>query len=75
MQAGSAFVGEKGPELLTMTSQGAVVQPLTNNTTNHNLGGVSINVYGAPGQDIHELAEILMDEFADATRRREAAFA
>ena len=75
LQAGSAFVGENGPELLTMTNQGAMVQPLTNNTTNHNLGGVSINVYGAPGQDIHELAEILMDEFADATRRREAAFA
>lgn len=74
LEAGNAIVGEKGPELLTMDAGRAIVQPLTNNTTNHNLGGVSINVYGAPGQDIHELAEVLMDEFGDITRRQEAAF-
>ena len=74
LEAGRAIVGEKGPELLTMDAGRAIVQPLTNNTTNHNLGGVSINVYGAPGQDIHELAEVLMDEFGDITRRQEAAF-
>lgn len=74
LEAGNAIVGEKGPELLTMDAGRAIVQPLTNNTTNHNLGGVNINVYGAPGQDIHELAEVLMDEFGDITRRQEAAF-
>lgn len=74
LEAGNAIVGEKGPELLTIDAGRAIVQPLTNNTTNHNLGGVSINVYGAPGQDIHELAEVLMDEFGDITRRQEAAF-
>lgn len=72
---GSAFVGENGPELLTMTGQGAVVQPLTNNTANHNYGGVTLNVYGAAGQSVQELAEIIMDEIGDATRRQEAAFA
>ena len=74
LTAGQAIVGERGPELLTMNAGRAIVQPLTNNTTNHNIGGVSINVYGAPGQDIHELAEVLMDEFGDITRRQEAAF-
>lgn len=74
LEAGNAIVGEKGPELLTMDAGRAIVQPLTNNTTNHNLGGVTLNVYGAPGQDVHELAEILMDEFGDITRRQEAAF-
>lgn len=74
LSSGTAVVGERGPELLTMNAGRAIVQPLTNNTTNHNIGGVSINVYGAPGQDIHELAEVLMDEFGDITRRQEAAF-
>ena len=75
LQAGSAFVGERGPELLTMSSQGAIVQPLTNNTTNHNIAGITLNVYGAAGQSVQELAEIIMDEIGDATRRQEAAFA
>lgn len=74
LSAGSAVVGEAGPELLTMSPQGAVVQPLTNSTTNQNYGGVTINVYGAPGQNIQELAELVSDEIANATRRQEAVF-
>lgn len=74
LQAGSAIVGEAGPELLTMSAQGAVVQPLTNNTTNQNYGGVTLVINGAAGQDIHELAEIIMDEMGSATRREEAVF-
>ena len=49
------------------------MQPLTNNTTNQNYGGVTLNIYGAAGQSIQDLAEIIMDEIGDATRRREAA--
>lgn len=75
LTAGSAIVGEAGPELLTMNAGRAVVQPLTNNTSNHNYGGVTLNVYGAAGQSVQELAEIIMDEIGDATRRQEAAFA
>ena len=73
LQSGSAIVGEAGPELLTMGGQGAVVQPLTNNTTN-SYGGVNINVYGAPGQSVQQLAEIVMEEIGNATRRQEAVF-
>lgn len=73
LTAGSAIVGEMGPELLTMQGDRAVVQPLTNNTQNY--GGVNINVYSSPGQDISELAEIIMDEIGNATRRQEAVFA
>ena len=73
LQSGSAVVGENGAELLTMTNQGAVVQPLTNNTTNQNYGGVTLNIYANAGQSVQELAEIIMDEIGDATRRREAA--
>ena len=75
LKAGSAVVGERGPELLTMMGDRAVVQPLTNNTTNQNYGGVTVNVYGAAGQNVQELAEIIMDEIASATSRQEAAFA
>lgn len=72
---GSAIVGENGPELLSMMGDRAVVQPLTNNTTNQNYGGVTLNIYGAAGQDIHQLADIIMDEIGSATRRQEAAWA
>lgn len=76
LSQGSAIVGESGPELLTMSGNRAIVQPLTQNTTtNHNLGGVSVTVYGAPGQDVRELAEIIMDEIQSATERRGAVFA
>ena len=73
LSSGSAIVGENGAELLTMSHGRAVVQPLTNNTTNQNYGGVTLNVYANAGQSVQELAEIIMDEIGDATRRREAA--
>lgn len=74
---GQAIVGEAGPEMLTVQGNQAMVQPLTqSNQTNHNtnLGGVSITVYGAPGQDVRELADILMDEMQRATDRKAAVF-
>lgn len=72
---GSAVVGEAGPELLTMSGGRAVVQPLTNSNTTHNSwGGINIAVYGAPGQDVRELADIIMDEIQSATERRGAVF-
>lgn len=74
LTAGSAIVGENGPEMLTMKGDRAVVQPLTQ-TTNKNYGGVTLNIYGAAGQNVQELAQIIMDEMGDATRRQEAAWA
>lgn len=73
---GSAIVGEAGPELLTVAAGRTIVQPLSNQTTNHNstnLGGVNITVYGAPGQDVHQLAEILMEEMQTVYAGREVA--
>ncbi len=73
--SGSAIVGEAGPELLTVSGGRAIVQPLTNNTTNHatHLGGVNFTIYGAPGQDVRELAEIVMDEMQHIYNQKEAA--
>lgn len=73
---GSAVVGEAGPELLTMTGNRAVVQPLTNQTRSSttNLGGVQILVYGAPGQDVNELADIISERLDDVVKRKEAVY-
>ena len=65
LSRGSAVVGEAGPELLTMSGGGAVVQPLTNNTTHHRstyLGGMTVNVYAAPGQDEDAIAEKVFEK-------------
>lgn len=75
LSQGSAIVGEAGPELLTMMGNRAMVQPLTNNTTNQtDLGGVNITIYGAPGQDVRALADIIMDEMQNATERKAAVY-
>lgn len=76
LSRGSAVVGEAGPELLTMSAGRAVVQPLTNNTTNHSTsyGSVTINVYGAAGQSVNELADIVMEKMQGHVERREAVW-
>lgn len=76
LSRGSAVVGEAGPELLTMSAGRAVVQPLTNNTTNNSAsyGNVTINVYGAAGQNVNELADIIMYKMQGHVERREAVW-
>jgi len=45
------------------------------NVRNTNLGGVSIVVNGAEGQDVNELADVIMQKMQSAVSRREAVFA
>ncbi|MBM6897451.1 hypothetical protein H9X86_08755 [Pseudoflavonifractor capillosus] len=59
LSQGSAVVGEAGPELLTMMGNRAMVQPLTSQQKTTNVGGINMYIYGAPGQDINELADIV----------------
>lgn len=40
-----------------------------------NGGNISINVYGAEGQDVNSLAEIIAQKLGDMTRRKELAYA
>ena len=73
--SGSAIVGEAGPELLTVGPTGTRVQPLTGNTSNTtNLGGINMTIYGAPGQNVKELADIVMDEIQTLTAQKGAVF-
>lgn len=46
----------------------------TNTTNTHNYGGVTVQVYGAPGQDMSTLADEIMYRIQDATARKEAVF-
>ena len=69
---GSAIVGDNGPELLTMNGGVATVQPI-NNTTN--VGGINLSVYGAQGQSVQELAEVVMDRIQQAVNQRGAVWA
>lgn len=73
--SGSAVVGEAGPELLTVLGNKTMVQPLTSQQKNVSYGGNVINVYGAPGQDIHEFAKIVADEVNFGVQQKGAAFA
>ena len=59
LSQGSAVVGEAGPELLTMMGSRAMVQPLTSQQKTTNVGGINMYIYGAPGQDVNELADIV----------------
>ncbi len=76
LSQGSAVVGEAGPELLTVMGNRAIVQPLTNQTTNTSyLGGMTVNVYGSAGQDVRELADLVADKVQEAIERQEAVYA
>lgn len=39
------------------------------------IGGITLNIYGAEGQDIYELADIIQDRLNNAMYRREAVYA
>lgn len=75
LMSGSAIVGEAGPELLSIINGGARVTPLSGNSTNNTTyGNTTINVYGAPGQDVNRLAEIVSRKINDSVDRKARVF-
>ena len=58
----------------TVTANG-VDGSLANGSSVYNGGNVTINVYGAEGQDVSTLAEIVAQKLGDMTRRKELAYA
>ena len=44
-------------------------------TTNYNGGAVTINVYGAEGQSVSELADVIANKLEDMTKRRQMVYA
>lgn len=71
---GSAIVGEHGAELLTMNGGVATLTPITNNSVT-NLGGINLSVYGAQGQNVNELADVVMERIQNAVTQRGAVWA
>lgn len=70
---GSAVVGENGAELLTMNGGVATLQPINNQTTN--LGGVNMSIYGAAGQNVNDLADVIMDKIQMVVTQKGAVWA
>ena len=48
---------------------------LLGDSTTYNGGAVTINVYGAEGQDVNDLAQSIAQKLEDMTRRKELAYA
>lgn len=80
VRRGSAIVGEAGPELMTVLGNRTIVQPLPSRYATAPGGQaagaavvpqITINVYGAEGQDENALAEIVMRKIQAATARKE----
>lgn len=74
---GTALVGEEGPELLTMMKNGgARVTPLNGSANALGTAGdtITLNIYGAEGQNVNNLADIVMDKIQQATNRKRAAY-
>ena len=80
VRSGSAIVGEAGPELMTVLGNRTIVQPLPSRYATAPGGQtagaaaapqITINVYGAEGQDESALAEIIMRKIQAATARKE----
>lgn len=67
--------GEAGKEaILPLDGFYKNLESILANQRNTVSGDVNITVYGAPGQDVRELADILMDEMQRATDRKAAVF-
>ena len=82
LSSGSAIVGEKGPELLTMLDGGkARVTPLTNSQKQQGsflTGGITINIdsftNNDTSKDVKQLTAYIMDEINMAAQRKAAVF-
>ena len=72
--------GEAGSEMVIGTNTlmetiRQAVAGLLNGETNINYGGVTVNVYSQPGQDISQLADEIEERINENAFRRRAGFA
>ena len=72
--------GEAGSEMIVGTNTlmetiRQAVSGLLNGDTNINYGGVTVNVYSQPGQDISALADEIEERINENAFRRRAGFA
>ncbi len=66
--------GEAGAEAIVgVNSLMSMIKSAVGDTVNY--GGVNVVVYGAPGQDVEELADIISDRINAQVASRRAVFA
>ena len=65
------FAGSMSASITAYGPTGA----LEGNTSTYNGGNITMNIYGAEGQNVNELANIIAVKLEDMTRRKEAVFA
>ena len=76
--AGGATAGNTASGINSMTGMGGALSTTTNsinNTTNTNVGGISITVNAAEGQNPEMIADTVEQRLVDKINGREAAFA
>ena len=59
---------------MNVTATGAGQPALGGSTTNYNGGAVTINVYGAEGQNVNDLAEVIAQKLEAMTARKKAVY-
>lgn len=72
--AGQIEAGRAKVQAAVANVAGDIATPVASSTT-MNYGGTTINVYGTEGQDVRELAEIVMDRINMDISKKEAVFA
>lgn len=58
-----------------VTAYGAGNAATIGDTTTYNGGAVTMNIYGAEGQDVNELADVIAEKLGDMTARKGAVYA
>lgn len=70
-RGGLTWVGEEGPELVNLPRGSAVYSAQESKT----MAAPTINIYGAPGQDVNAIADAVAHKLYGDVARRGAAFA
>lgn len=70
-RGGLTWVGEEGPELVSLPRGSAVYSAQESKT----MAAPTINIYGAPGQDVNAIAEAVAHKLYGDVARKGAAFA
>ena len=59
----------------SITAYSGAPAAIEGGNSTYNGGSININVYGAEGQDVNSLADIIAQKLEDMTRRKESVYA
>jgi len=70
-KAADGFTASMSSEFNAYGAGGAAT---VGDTTNYNGGAITMNIYGAEGQDVNTLAEVIAERLGEMTRRKEVVY-